>query len=151
MDLNPSQKEQEMSGRTFKSIYYHLVFHTKLNEPYLEDKKFRKQVYHFIENKCKRHNLYLHEIGGIENHVHLLIYIPPKMAISEAVKLIKGSSSYFVNNELIGENTLYWQEGYGILTISKKHVKFIKKYIQNQEEHHKKGTTYKELEEIDDE
>ncbi len=140
-----------MSGRSFKSIYYHLVFHTKLNEPYLEDLELRKQVYHFIENKCKKHHLYLHEIGGIDNHVHLLLYIPPKMAVSEAVKLIKGSSSYFVNKELISEDVLYWQEGYGIFTISIRHVGFIKKYIKNQEEHHKKGITYLELEEIDDE
>ena len=139
-----------MPGRSFKSIYYHLVFHTKCNESYLEDLKLRKQVYHFIRNKCKRYHLFLHEIGGIENHVHLLIYIPPKIAVSQAVKLIKGSSSYFVNKELMGENILYWQEGYGILTVSKDRVNFIRKYIQNQEEHHKTKTTVKEFEEIED-
>ena len=140
-----------MSGRTFKSIYYHLVFHTKLDEPYLENLKLRKQVYHFIANKCKRHHFYLHEIGGTENHVHLLIYFPPKISISDAVKLIKGSSSYFVNQELIGDDKLYWQEGYGILTVSPRHKDIIIKYIRNQEQHHNKKNLSVELEEIDNE
>ena len=140
-----------MAGRSYKSIYYHLVFHTKLNEPYLKNLELRKQVYHFIENKCKRHHFYLHEIGGIENHVHMLIYFPPKIAISDAVKLIKGSSSYFVNRELLGDDKLYWQEGYGILTVSPRHKNLIIRYIRNQEEHHKKNTGLKELEDINDE
>ena len=138
-----------MSGRTFKSIYYHIIFHTKLNYPYLKNLSLRNQVYHFIKNKCKTHHLFLHEIGGTENHVHLLIYIPPKISVSEAVKLIKGSSSYFVNKELDNENTLYWQEGYGVLTLSSKGVPFLIRYIKNQEEHHKKKTIYSELEKIE--
>ncbi len=140
-----------MSSRSFKSIYYHIVFRTKLNEPYLKDRELRNQVWHFIENKCKRHNFFLHKIGGIENHIHLLIYIPPKTSISEAVKLIKGSSSYFVNKELGGDDILYWQNGYGVLTLSPKNVPFIKQYIENQEEHHKNKTIYNGLEECEDE
>jgi len=137
-----------MTGKTYKSIYYHLVFHTKMNQPFLEDVDFRQQVYHFIKNKCKRNQFYLHEIGGIENHIHLLIYIPPRIAVSKAVQLIKGSSSYFVNQELIGDHMLYWQRGYGILTLSLRDVPFIRKYIQNQEEHHKTNKTYPDLEDI---
>jgi len=138
-----------MPGRSFKSIFYHLVFHTKNNEPYLEDFTLRKQIYHYIKNKCKKHEIILFEIGGIENHIHMLLYIPPKISISDAVKLIKGSSSYFVNQELIGEDTIYWQEGYGIFTISRERVSFIRKYIQNQEEHHKMGSIIEEFEKIE--
>ncbi len=137
-----------MTGKSFKSIYYHIVFHTQYNEPYLLDTDLRKQIYHFISNKCKAHHLYLHAIGGTENHVHMLLYIPPKMAVSKAVKLIKGSSSYFVNKELMGENNLYWQEGYGIFTVSKNQIPFIKRYIENQVEHHKDNTIINEFEEI---
>jgi len=139
-----------MTGKTFKSIYYHIIFHTKLNYPYLKNLNLRKQVYYFIKNKCKSHHLFLHEIGGTENHVHLLIYIPPKISISKAVQLIKGSSSYFVNKELVGEDVLYWQEGYGVLTLSSKGVPFIIKYIRNQEQHHNDKTTHSELEKIEE-
>lgn len=104
-------------SNVYKSILYHIVFGTKERQPFLH-KGLRKQVYHFIWNKTKRYGYFLHRIGGTADHVHMLIYIPPKIAVSDAVGKLKGSSSYFVNQELAGEDILYWQRGYGVITVS---------------------------------
>ncbi len=141
-----------MTGKTYKSIYYHIVFSTKERQPFLNE-ELREPVYHHIWDKCKKTGLYLHKIGGIEDHVHMLIYIPPKMAVADTIGMIKGESSYYVNNilnkELSQDIMLYWQNGYGVLTLSESHVEKVKKYIENQERHHKENTTWEEFEKID--
>jgi len=136
-----------MKGKTYKSILYHIVFTTKNLQPFL-DKEIKEQVYHFIWNKCKKLGFFLHRIGGIESHVHLLIYIPPKISVSDAIGRLKGSSSYFVNQELSGEKMLYWQEGYGVITVSKENFHRIYNYIKNQEKHHRDKTTWGDYEEM---
>ncbi|MBC8313425.1 MAG: IS200/IS605 family transposase [Candidatus Cloacimonetes bacterium] len=136
-----------MSGKTHKSIFYHIVFATKGRQSFLND-RIQKKIYHFIWNKCKKIRFYLHRIGGIEEHIHMLIYIPPKISVSKAVGLLKGSSSYFINQELEGDDILYWQKGYGVITVCKENFRRIYNYIKNQEEHHRTGNIIKEYEEI---
>ena len=96
-----------------------------------------------------RLGLYLHRIGGTQDHIHILVYIPPKVAVSDAIGQIKGSSSYFVNKELAGDSVLYWQQGYGVITISEENFERVDSYIRNQEEHHRTNTAWDQLEEID--
>jgi putative transposase len=134
-----------VSGKTYKSVYYHIVTHTKDNQPYLKGET-REKVYHFIWNKCKSLEFFLHRIGGTDNHIHMLIYIPPKISISKAVGLLKGSSSYFINQELLGDDVLYWQRGYGVLTVCKENFDRINNYIKNQEEHHNQNKIWEEFE-----
>ena len=135
-------------SKIHRSIVYHIIFSTKGRQPFLQNEELRKQVYHFIWNKCKRYGYFLHRIGGVEEHIHLLIYIPPSVSVSEAVGKLKGSSSYFVNQELAGEDILYWQRGYGVLTVSEEKIQTVIDYIKNQEEHHKQGTIWADFEEM---
>ena len=78
----------------------------------------------------------------------MLIYIPPKVAVADAVGQIKGASSYFVNKELAGDSVLYWQRGYGVITVSEDNFQRVDDYIENQEEHHRDNTALDQLEEI---
>ncbi len=78
----------------------------------------------------------------------MLAYIPPKVAVADAIGQIKGSSSYFVNNELAGDDVLYWQRGYGVITMSEDNFQKVDDYVKNQEEHHKDNTAWDQLEEI---
>ena len=136
-----------MTGKTHKSIYYHITFATKGRQPFLNG-EIKEQIYHFIQNKCKRLGLYLHRIGGVQDHIHMLIYIPPKVAVADIIGQIKGASSYFVNKELGGSNVLYWQQGYGVITVSEDNFQRVDNYIENQEEHHRDSTALDQLEEI---
>ena len=136
-----------MTGKSHKSIYYHVVIATEQRRPFIIQ-NIQGQVYHFIENKCKRLGLYLHRIGGVEDHIHMLIYIPPKMAVADVIGQLKGSSSYFVNKELAGDGALYWQKGYGIFSVSEDDLGMIDEYIKNQAARHKKGSISERFEEL---
>jgi len=85
-------------------------------------------------------------IGGIENHVHLLLCIAPTMPISHLVKQIKGVSSRFANAELGFNGSFRWQGSYAAFSVSRWDVELVKNYILNQKEHHAHGTTRPQLE-----
>jgi putative transposase len=139
-----------MSGRTYKSVYYHIVFRTKNREPYLRD-DLRKTVYQNIWEQCKKLECYLYRIGGNDWHVHLLVNIPPKIAVAKAVQQLKGASSHFVNRELTGGDSLYWQEGYGLLTLSDRDFKTVHEYIKTQDQRHRDDQLIDRYEQLESE
>ena len=76
-------------------------------------------------------------IGGIENHVHLLLGLPPTVAVSKAVQLIKGGSSAWLKDTFPWTRGFGWQDGYGAFTVSRSLVPEVENYIRNQREHHR--------------
>jgi putative transposase len=131
--------------KSYNSLFYHIVFSTKNRSP-LIDKDNQKELYNYIWNKCKELDVYLHKIGGIENHIHMLASIPPRLCVADVVGQIKGVSSFNLNQQMKSRK-FAWQNGYGVLTVSKKDVPLIKDYIINQEHHHSQNTILQDLEE----
>jgi REP element-mobilizing transposase RayT len=85
-------------------------------------------------------------IGGVEDHIHLIVSIPPKIAIAEFVKKIKGSSSRLLNNIKNDALQFSWQEGYGVFSLGSKQLDRAIAYVQHQKEHHAKNTAIAALE-----
>ena len=86
---------------------------------------------------CQKLGSVSQSIGGIEDHVHLLIVLPTTMSIADFVKHLKRASTKWIREEQ-GEPAFHWQEGYGAFSVSPSAIEQVKEYIQNQEEHHKK-------------
>ena len=84
-------------------------------------------------------------IGGVEDHVHLLIGIPASMSVSKAVQLIKGGSSKWVHDTFPNRRDFFWQDGYGAFTVSISGVADTVRYIEGQTEHHRHQTFDEEL------
>ena len=78
-------------------------------------------------------------IGGIEDHVHVLVRYPPAVSISALVKQIKGASSHLVRQEVGLGGFFKWQGGYGAFSIAQRDVEMVRRYIHRQEEHHSSG------------
>jgi putative transposase len=81
-------------------------------------------------------------IGGVCDHVHALIALPPTMPLAKAVQFLKGSSSKWIN-ETKGE--FAWQEGYGAFSVSASQTADVVRYIQNQRIHHEKKSYEEEF------
>ena len=90
--------------------------------------------------------VFIHFINSMDDHIHLAVSIPPKIAIADFVKFVKGSSAHFVNRELNFLVPFVWQRGYGVLSFGQKNLNTILAYIQNQKSHHTSGTTISYLE-----
>lgn len=92
---------------------------------------------------------FVHEIGGIETHVHMAVSIRPTLLISEFIGQLKGGSSHDVN-QAIGRNqkVIEWQAGYGVVSFGTRDMPWVVEYIRNQREHHARGTVHERLERI---
>lgn len=120
-------------------LHYHLIWATYQREPWLVD-EIERQVYGTILNKAKELECLVHAIGGIDNHLHLAISIPPKLAVAEVIRQLKGASAYYVNHQPHAKSTFRWQRGYGALTFGERSMETIVAYIHHQQEHHAQNT-----------
>ena len=81
-------------------------------------------------------------IGGMPDHVHLLVRFPTTISIAEFVRRVKGGSSHFVTHVLGWEEPFKWQGGYGAFSVSKRNLAAARAYVLNQERHHADGTLH---------
>jgi REP element-mobilizing transposase RayT len=84
---------------------------------------------------CKKQGIFVHAIGGMEDHIHLLIQVPPSLALAKAVNTFKSNSSRWANEEGC---PFAWQQGYAAFGVSASIVPAVVRYIRNQEAHHRK-------------
>jgi putative transposase len=84
-------------------------------------------------------------VGGVEDHVHILLTLPSTLAISKAVQLLKGNSSKWIHETFLAQRDFAWQEGYGAFSIGVSGVDDTIKYIQSQPEHHRTRTFTEEF------
>ncbi len=75
-------------------------------------------------------------IGGIADHVHLLVRLNPAVAVASLAKEVKGSTSHLITHEIKPNDFFKWQGSYGAFTIRKSEVPQVKSYIEDQEIHH---------------
>ena len=122
---------------TFFKIWIHLVWSTKNREPLLID-KIRKNVFFHIKETAVEKDFHLDMINGTEDHLHCLLSLNPKLAISDVVNELKGESSHWLNKQNLMKVKFVWQRGFGAFSLSESNVKTVRKYILNQEEHHRK-------------
>lgn len=117
-------------------ILIHVVFSTKNREPLLISEIRAKIIEHIIEN-AKSKNIWIYEINGWHDHLHCIISLGKDQSISETIKLIKGESSNWINKQKLTKTKFVWQDDYWAVSVSKSHFEELKKYIRNQEEHHR--------------
>ena len=132
-------------------LFYHFVWSTKERQP-LITLNIEPQLDHYIIGKANALNCIIHAINGTENHIHLVVSVPPTLAISDFVKNIKGSSSHYLNNVLPPkENKFAWQAGYAVFSLGKTQLERAIAYVDNQKQHHSIGTVNSYLEQMTDE
>lgn len=130
----------------FWRLYYHLIWSTKGRQNLIIPER-EPSLYNYIIGKADSLNCIIHAIGGIENHIHLAASIPPSLAISEFVKIIKGSSAHQFNLESPSSVSKFnWQRGYGVFSLDKKQLNDTVAYVKNQKQHHAQGTIIVPLE-----
>ncbi len=127
---------------SFTCLTYHIVFSTKYRKRTITD-GVQDRLYEYLGGTLRSKKGQLIEIGGVEDHVHLLAGLSPSLAVSDVVRDLKSNSSKWMRDERRVES-FEWQKGYGAFTVSFDRVDAIRKYIQNQKEHHKTRTFQEE-------
>lgn len=129
-----------MSKRSYTACFLHIIWGTHKRLPLLNTNENRGKLTEFIKEYLREKNILLKELFINPDHVHMLIELPTNMTIQDIVKLIKGSSSHWINQNNITKAKFSWATGYGAFTVSQSNIENVKRYIQNQKEHHRKTT-----------
>ena len=128
---------------TYLSLHYHLVFSTKNREPLIAP-AWRERLHEYLGGTISGLGGIPEQVGGVADHVHLLAGLKATHCLSDVLRELKKSASGWIHDG-IGIPSFAWQEGYAAFTVSPTARAGVKKYIVNQEEHHRTGSYREEL------
>ena len=132
---------------SFVKIWIHHVFAVKNREPLLQ-KPLRLDVQkHIIEN-CKEKDIFLKIVNGHSDHLHCLVSLSKDQTVAKIAQLIKGQSSFWINQNNLVEGKFSWQDDYFAVSVSESQLETVVNYIRNQEAHHAKKSFDDEVNEF---
>ncbi|MBI3004444.1 MAG: IS200/IS605 family transposase [Ignavibacteriales bacterium] len=132
---------------SYVRVWIHSVWGTKNREPFLS-KEIRPKVIDHIRENAKKKQIYIDKLNGYTDHLHCLFGLNADTAISKTLQLIKGESAFWVNKERVTPMRFEWADEYYAVSVSEADLDSVRSYIDNQEQHHRKGTFAEEVSEL---
>ena len=126
-------------ANTYNQIYIQTVFAVKYRQAMIAP-DWKPTLQGVIGNLINENECKTIIVNGVEDHIHCFFALHPKIAISELMKNVKAKSSKWINDHGMTEAKFAWQDGYGAFSYSHSHIDSVYRYIERQEEHHKKQT-----------
>lgn len=123
----------------FTKVMIHFIWSTKNRVPQISSELKPFLLQHIIAN-AKEKGIYIDSINCVKDHIHLLVSLGTDQTVAKVVMLLKGESAYWVNKQNIIGEKFEWQEEYMAFSVSQSGIENVRKYIANQEEHHKTKT-----------
>ncbi len=128
-------------ANTITQLIYHIIFSTKRRKPLINE-RIRDELYEYnggiVRNTCGK----LIEIGGMPDHLHLILLLKTTHELADVVKTIKAKSSKWINQQNY-KTKFGWQTGFGAFTVSASQLPIVVNYVKHQAEHHAQ-TTFRE-------
>ena len=131
--------------RSYLSVTLHLIWATRDRLPLITP-EIETRLYDCFAAIAHRKGCDILAIGGIENHVHLLLTFPATIRLSDLMRDLKAGSSHFIQETLKPDTWFDWQDNYAAISVSPGHRQRIIAYIHNQKQHHTDGTIQDSLE-----
>ena len=126
-----------MSTHSYTRCWLHLIWETLCREPMLDKRAAARASINLSEYSCEK-GIYMKINYFNAEHTHALIDLPTNLTIEEVIKLLKGSSSHWINQNRLIKGRFAWGRGYGAFSVSQSDVSRVANYIARQEEHHRK-------------
>ncbi len=128
---------------TYTQLYIHCVFAVKFRKAMISpewDERLRLYITAIVQNNGHK----MIAINNMPDHLHLFIGLNPVQSISDLMRLVKGDSSEWINQQKLTKQKFNWQGGYGAFSYSGSHLGNVARYIENQQEHHRKKSFLEE-------
>lgn len=142
LNRTPMADNRDCMAHAYARNYVHLIFGTKGRRPWIREPD---RMHAYIIGIAKEYAIDVVAIGGTEDHVHVLMTLPPKIAVAHAVRVIKANSSKWMNES---GHLFAWQQGYGVFSVSVSNLEAVIDYIARQAEHHRKRSFEDEFREF---
>jgi REP element-mobilizing transposase RayT len=127
---------------THLSLHIHVIFGTKHQRPFILP-AWRSRLHAYLGGSAKTLEIVPEAVGGVADHVHLLLGVRATHRLADVMRDLKRSSSAWIH-ETVGDEEFEWQDGYGAFTVSASLIETVKNYIGRQEEHHTKKSFQEE-------
>ncbi|MEP6924278.1 MAG: IS200/IS605 family transposase [Pyrinomonadaceae bacterium] len=128
---------QKIMAHSFTNQLLHCVFSTKERRPLIMT-ELASRLYPYLGGIAREHKMKLLAVGGMPDHIHLLLSLPSALSVAKAMQLIKGNSSKWIHETFAEHRLFEWQEGYGAFSIGVDGIERTISYINNQAQHHQK-------------
>jgi REP element-mobilizing transposase RayT len=129
---------------TYTYLLTHFIFSTKGRNPWIPD-DMRPRLHAYIGGVLREHECALHAVGGIEDHMHILVRRHPTRAEAEVMRLVKSNTSKWIHETFAANASFEWQRGYAAFSVSKSGEPEVIDYIAKQREHHGRTNFLEEL------
>lgn len=126
-------------ANTYTQIHIHCIFAVKYREAMIA-REWKERLHKYITGIVQNHKHKMIAINSMPDHLHMLFGMRPNQSLSDLMRIVKGDSSEWINNEKITSSLFRWQESYAALSYQKSSLSKVAAYIENQEIHHKKTT-----------
>ena len=120
---------------SYYQVFIHLIWGTWDRLPLISE-QIRPRLYAALIAKCQAHQCVALAVGGVENHVHLLVKLHSTISVADLVKELKGSSSHLITHEIAPDEFFKWQGSYGAVSVNPAEIDVVERYIKNQKQHH---------------
>ncbi len=134
-------------SQSLSQMYVHLIYGTKNKFPFLKN-EIRDRMHAYKAGTLKKYESSAIVINSVEDHVHIMFRLSKNYALAKVVEEIKKQSSKWMKQIEGGDSNFAWQDGYAAFSVSPSKLEVVKRYIQNQAEHHKKVGFKEEVEEF---
>ncbi|MDR0610369.1 MAG: IS200/IS605 family transposase [Planctomycetaceae bacterium] len=131
-------------SQSLSKVCVHITFSTKYRLPMIDD-LIKKDLWEYIGGICKKLECNPIRVGGYNDHVHICCLLSKKISQMNLLEEIKKQSSKWIKTKGNQYQQFYWQDGYCIFSVNPRELEVVVKYIETQEEHHKKRTFNEEL------
>ena len=122
-------------ANTYSQLNIHCVFAVQGRENIIT-KNFRDELHKYLSGILKHDGAFPLSVGGWKDHVHVFFELPVTMSVSDQMRMLKATSSKWINDRKLVKGKFSWQEGYGAFSYSRSQRNSVINYIMNQEEHH---------------
>ena len=129
---------------SYLSLYMHVVFSTKDRQPLIIP-DIQNRLWAYMGGIARENHMKASSVGGMKDHVHILLSLPATLSVAKGVQLIKGGASKGVHDTFPHLRRFAWQEGYGAFSVSQSSTPSVIEYIQGQARHHRKITFEEEF------
>jgi putative transposase len=126
-------------------LYYHIVWSTKYRLPLIEP-AWEEELYGYMRGKATALGCIPHAINGTTDHTHVVISIPPRLAVATVIGRLKGASSHRANEIFVANKSFAWQTEYGAFSVSENVLPYVIEYVNNQKQHHAENSIEMALE-----
>lgn len=134
-------------ANTYTQIHIQCVIAVRYRQSLIQ-KEWKERLHKYITGIIQNYGHKMLAINSMPDHLHIFFGFRPNQSLADLMRIVKGESSEWINNQQFNGSVFRWQEGYGAFSYSRSQVQTVTNYILNQEEHHKKRTFSEEYEEF---